>query len=111
MQVPFHAAQEQIHVLLVEVVRVVYLLERVQNRVEADFVVQGVFGVLLEPLEQHSFISVVECVNDFVGKSHKTINGINGLTKRRSQEPDAHGKRGAVRLGGQHAARTAHIIV
>ena len=100
VQVPFHATQEQIHVLFVEVVRVIHLLEGVQNRVEADFVVQGILGVLLESLEQHSLLGVVKGVDDFVSKTHEAVNGINGLTKRRSQEPDAHGKRSAVRLRG-----------
>ena len=80
----------------VEVVRVVDLLEGMQNGVEADSVVQGIFRLLLEPFEQDGFIGVVECIDDFIGKSHEAVNGINGLTQRRSQEPDAHGKRRTV---------------
>ena len=69
------------------IVRVVHFLEGVQNRVEADFVVQCIFGVLLELLEQHGLLGAVKGVDDFVSKTHEAVNGINGLTKRRSQEP------------------------
>ena len=82
-----------------------------QDGIEADFFVQCGFRVVLESLKKHGFIDVVKRIDNLIGKSYESINGINGLSKRGPQETDAHGKRGAVRFGGHYAARSAHIIV
>ena len=57
----------------------VRLLKGVQDGVEADALVDGAVGVRLEPVEEFALVEVVKGVHDFIGKTNKTVDGIDGF--------------------------------
>ena len=63
--------------LLVERILMIHLLKRVQNRIEADFFLDGQIRVFFEAIEQLRLIRVVKGVDDFISEANVTVNRIN----------------------------------
>jgi hypothetical protein len=75
-----------------------------KNRIKANFTFYGQPGFPFKLLQKHPFIVFVEGIYDFIGKTNKSINGVNGSLKFWRQHSNAKGKGGAVAPGNVSAA-------
>jgi hypothetical protein len=63
--------------------------ESMQNGVAAHAMLQGPIRVTLEALKHGNLLRSMQGVNDFVGKSNKSINVVDRFSKARTQKSDA----------------------
>jgi hypothetical protein len=78
LQIHFHAFQEGHNQLVIDVVLINNLLEGVQNWIQANSPFNGDEGIILEFFQQGLFVEIMEGIHNLIGKTYKSVNGLNG---------------------------------
>jgi len=79
VQVLSHAFQESIYKVPPDFILMESVLECLENRVEAYFIVNGKIDFAFEIVEQRFFVIIVKCVNDFISQADKSIDAIDAM--------------------------------